>query len=357
MAPSLNIGTSYADNPRLRVDGGSSAAGAVGELNATFKRLTERSELTLRPRLYTSRYNDDDSLSSDDQFLTAGYRWLGERSEFGSEVGFTRDSTLTSELGLTGLVQTNRRHEALTLSVGPKIMLTERVSAGAQLFWLASHYQDAEFTGLVDYDYGAVSLYSSVALSEAGSSLTVTAQAGELSSDVPGGAVTRDGSLRLGWTHRPWERWTVSLSAGPSYVDTDYGSDSGVVFDAEIKRQSERWSLSGGVARSQSPSGRGVLTRRDRASLSLNRAITERLSATVSAQWIRNEDLRPQFGADTYSVDYGRLDVTTHWRMARHWSLALQLAGNAQDYETASQRAEGYRASLSMVWNGQPQSL
>lgn len=354
VVPSANIGTSYADNPRLLSDGGTSSEGAVGEINATFKRLTERTELSLRPRLNSARYSDDASLSSDNQYLTTGYRWVGERSEWNSEVAFTRDTTLTSELGLTGLTQTNRRHEATSLSVAPTVMLTERVSGGVQMYLLNNRYPDPGFTGLVDYRYTALSLFSSVTLSDVGSTLTVTAQGGELTSDAP---ATRDGTLRLAWKYQPWLLWTVALSAGPSMVKTDAGSDTGVVFDAEIKRQDERWSLVTTAGRSQSPTGRGVLTRRDQVTLKLSRSITERFSASVGAHWIRSEDLLPQQGIATYQVDYGRLDLTGNWRMSRDWSLSLQLSGNTQDYELAPERADGYRASLSMVWNGQPHSL
>lgn len=357
VVPSANIGTSYADNPRLLPSGGSSSEGAVGEINASLRRLTETTELSLRPRLYSSHYSDDDSLSSDNQYLTAGYRWLGERSEWKSEAGLTRDTTLTSELGETGLVQTNRRRQATTFSVAPSVMLTERVSGGIQMYLLDNRYHDAELTGLVDYRYTALSLFSSMTLSDAGSSFTVTAQSGNLSADIPGSGDTRDGTLRLSWTYQPWLLWTVSLSGGPSVVETDAGNDSGAVFDAEIKRQGERWSLVTTAGRSLSPTGRGVLTRRDQVTLRLNRSITERLSATVGAQWVRNEDLLPQQRLATYQVDYGRLDLSANWRLSRDWSLSLQLSGNTQDYELAPERANGYRASLSMVWNGQPQSL
>jgi hypothetical protein len=66
----------------------------------------------------------------------------------------------------------------------------------------------------------------------------------------------------------------------------------------------------------------------------------------------------PQRGAiNTYEVDYGRLDLGASWRLSRDWSVALQLSGQTQDYELATDRADGYRAVLSIVWNGQPQSL
>ena len=357
VTPAAFVGSSYADNPRLLAHGGDASAGAAGELSGVFKRLTDRSELSLRPRLYSSRYDDDRSLDSDNKFLIAGYRWLSERSEWSMELSLTRDTTLTSELGETGLVQSNRPHEASQFSVSPKIMFTERVSGGLQMAVLDSRYIDAERTGLVDYRYSSYSLFSTYALSEANSSLTVTAQGGELSVDGPWGAVTRDGSLRLGWSFRPRQLWSANLSAGPAVVSAESGSDTGMVFDADIKREAERWSMSAAIGRSQSPTGRGVLTRRDRVSAQLHRMITEDVSTTLGVQWIRNEDLNPQSRGATYHVDYGRLELAGRWRVASEWSVMLQLAANTQDYQSAPERAEGYRALMSIVWNGQPQSL
>ena len=358
VAPTAHVGSSYSDNPRLLADGGDSSAGAVGELSAVMKRLTERTELSLRPRIRSARHQDDESLDSDDQFLTAGYTWAGERAQWSSELGITRDTTLTSELGSTGLVQSNRRREATSLTVAPQILLTERVSGGMQMMLSKSRYSDAEFTGLVDYRYQAASLFSTFALSEAGSSLTVTAQGGELSTEGFFGSDTRDATLRLGWSFRPWTLWSMTLSAGPSWVQTEDDSDNDWVFDVDINHQGERWGLTARGGRSQSPTGRGVLTRRDELSFNLHRRLTERLSANIGTRWIRSEDSVPQRGAiKTYEVDYGRLDIGASWRLARDWSVALQLSGQTQDYELATDRADGHRAVLSIVWNGQPHSL
>jgi hypothetical protein len=102
-----------------------------------------------------------------------------------------------------------------------------------------------------------------------------------------------------------------------------------------------------------------VLTRRDRALLSYSRSLAERLSASVSAQWIRNQDLQTQAsGAErSFYVDYAQLDLSADWRLASSWSLLLRLSGNTQKYNTGAERADGHRASLSIVWNGQPQTL
>lgn len=358
IVPSMFVGTSYADNPRLLAEGGLSTSGAIGELRANLLRRTERSELTLRPRLTSARYSDDESLDSDDRYINAAYHWVGERSEWNMDLGWTRDTTLTSELGSTGLVQSNRRHEAGTFSVAPKVMFTERVSGGMQMYLVDNRYLDAEFTGLMDYRYITLSAFSQVVLTDAGSALTLTAQGGRLSTEGLFASQTEDGTLRLGWTFQPWLLWTVSFSGGPSMVKTSQASDTGLVVDSEIKRQGDRWSLTANAGRSQAPTGRGVLTRRDDVRLTFNRSLTERLSANLVARWSRSEDLVPQQGRTVLShVDYAQLGLGANWRLARDWSLALQFSGNTQDYELATERANGYRASLSIVWNGQPQSL
>jgi hypothetical protein len=203
-----------------------------------------------------------------------------------------------------------------------------------------------------------LSVFTSVALTDAGSALSLTAQGGKLTTEGLFGSDTRDATLKLGWSFQPWLLWTATLSAGPSTVQTDASGDDGFVFDGEIKRLGDRWSLTGNVGRSQSPTGRGVLTRRDEVGLRFNRSLTERLSTSVGARWIRSEDLLPQRGrAVTYEVDYARLDVGAYWSLSRDWSISLQLSGNTQDYELAAERANGYRAVLNIVWNGQPQSL
>lgn len=356
--PSAFVGASYADNPRLRVDDDSSASGSVGELKASLQRLTERSELSLLPRFIASRYSDDESLDSEDLFVNGGYRWVGERSEWNMDLGWIRDTTLTSELGSTGLIDSNRRHETGSLTIAPKVTFTERASGGVQMYVADHRYIDADLTGLVDYRYMAVSLFSSFVLTDAGSALTVTGQGGRLTTEGLFGAETRNGTLRLGWTFQPWLLWTASLSGGPAIVQTSSAEDTGWVFDGEIKRQGERWSLTANAGRNQSPTGRGVLTRRDEAKLTFSRNITERLGASIAARYIQSQDLLPQQGrVRAYEVDYAQLSMAASWRVSRDWSLSLQLIGNSQDYELAPERANGYRASFNVIWNGQPQSL
>ena len=356
VSPSGYIATSYSDNPRMKVEGGEETAGAVGEFKTAIELRTERSDFSLTPRWRSSRHDDDSSLDSDDQFVTARYHWMSERSQWASEIGLTRDTTLTSEAGVTGLVESNRRRQSIMVSAGPTFWLSERTSVGGQLSSADNSYDDAVGTGLVDYAYRSASLFGSYAISDRGS-LVLTAQGGQLTSEGRlGGTVTRDAALKLTWRYLPWDLWQLMVSAGPSYAESDRGSAHGQLLEFEANRRGDLWNFSATASRSLVPTGRGVLMRRDSASLGGKRSLAERFDVSLAAQWNRSEDL-PQLGSDTYFVDYGRFDLTGSWRVGQNWSVALQLTGMAQERESSTRRAEGYRALLSIVWNGLPLSL
>lgn len=352
-APSGRVAAAYVDNPHLLEDGGAATTGMIGELAVTARRRTERLDWTFEPRLRSARYQDDDSLDSDDRSLRTQLGFATERSYWNASADLVRDTTLTSELGSTGLVQMNRRHRSLTASLGPAFTLSERLSAGAQVYLIDSSYSQAQDTALTDYRYRSLSAYAKFATTER-SDLSLTTQAGELDPEQSGR--TRDASARLGWSYIPHALWTIKLSAGPAYVDTDLRTDTGAVFDAELQRQGQRWTFSSSVARTLVPTGRGVLTRRDRAGFGVSRRATEKLSCTLLAQWLRNEDLATGFSESARELEYGRLEATFDWKLAQRWSLALTLAAATQEYDDRPTDADTQRASLSVVWTG-PNSL
>lgn len=354
IGPTVRISSTYTDNPRF-LEEGASSAGGVGELSASLRRITERSEMKLQPRVRFSRHRDDALLDSDDQFLDATLMWLGERSHWDGSLNYVRDTTLTSELGSTGIVQSNRRHHGLTATLGPTWRATERVSVGGQAYWLDSSYEDKASTGLVDYEYRALSMFTAFAATP-GSDWTLTAQGAELFVSEYG-TRTRNATLRLMWTWRPLSSWTLKLSGGPAYVDAEAGTDAGEVFDLDLTRQAERWNTSLRAGRDLTPTGRGVLTRRDKITLGVSRRLTEDVSAGVSTQWVRNQDLQNQPGRTFYEVEYQRVDANVSWRMSEHWSLALGASAATQRYDVVDRDADNHQVTLGLAWNGQPHSL
>ena len=350
----MRLATAYTDNPRLLEEGGTSSTGMTADLSARLQRRTERLDLLLQPRLFSVRTDDDETLETDDQYLDSRLIYVTERSQWSATAGFARDTTLTSEAGLTGLVQANRRHESITVSGGPTWLLTERLDFSVQGYVLDSHYPDAGNSGLVDYQYRYASLGSGFAATER-SKLRFTLQGGELV--VPDfDTRTRDASARLAWEFNSGGLWTTTLSAGPAYVDAEFGQDTGTVFDATAERRGERWTFNAQAGRGLTPTGRGVLTKRDRAALSFNHRFTENLSAGTTLQWIRNQNLLQQPGISFTDVDYARVDLNLNWRLGEHWSLAISVGSTTQSYDNQND-AENYRASVGIVWNGQQRSL
>jgi hypothetical protein len=354
LTPSGRVATAYIDNPHLLEEGGEATTGTIGEFAAVAQRRTERLDWTVEPRLRSARYQDDESLNSDDRSLHTQLGFTTERSYWNASADLIRDTTLTSELGSTGLVQTNRRHQSAALSLGSSFTLSERLSAGAQAYAIDSRYSEAEDTALTDYRYESLSLYARFATTER-SDLSLMMQGGELVPEQ--GGRTRDASLRLAWTYVPYALWTAKLSAGPAYVNTELSTDTGTVFDADLQRQGERWTFNSGVGRTLVPTGRGVLTRRDRAAFGVGYRATEQLNCNLLAQWLRNEDVPNSFSGEARELEYGRLEASFDWKFSQHWSLALTLVAATQEYDDRPTGADTQRALLSLAWNGRPHPL
>lgn len=356
LSPGMRAVTEYTDNPRLLTAGGEATSGAVGELFASASRLTERSQLSLQPRVVAARYKDDEALNNDVQTLGAQYDYRWERARWSTSANFTRDTTLTSELGSTGIVQADRDHEGISVSGGPTFMLTERLNAGMQASASNSHYRNAQGTGLVDYDYRAASIFSGFAFSEQ-LQLTLSARSGQLQvPDLPR-ADKEDAALRLGMSYETFSSWIIEASAGPSYLRSDFGNATGSVYKFGVQRRAERWSLGSSLTRDLTPTGQGVLTRSDQLSVGVARHFSERLTGGINVYGVRNQDQLTLAGATAPTLEYARADVTVDWQVAEHWSIAFAIGGATQKYTSDSPSGGSYRTSIGIVWNGQQRTL
>lgn len=350
ITPTASLRSDYTDNPRLQVNGNDNYAGVVSELAAQLNANSDLWKFSATPRLRSLRYSDDGGLDSDDQFLVAALERPSERSSWSLSTSYSRDTTLTSELDTTGFVQTNRRHESLSFTGGSSWMLTERTSLGGNLFWQDHHYRDAASAGLIDYSYRAATAFANFMLTEA-TELRVSGQSGELlipGSDDP----TRDTSVRLTLSYAPAPLWSMSVSAGPSFVSTRERDDEGRLYSLEATRRGERWRWNTTLGRDVTPTGRGVFTRRDKISIGTTYSMRQFLSTTLTLRGIENEDVFVDFGDAKREVRYGLVEARIDWRCAEQWSLSLLLATATQRYGAETPWADNFRAQLGMVWTG-----
>ncbi len=353
-SPSSRLSPGYTTNPRLLPAGGKDVYVNVAEAAALASLSTERATLSLSPRATFSQYQGDDSLDSNDQYLGISSSWKSERTLWAGAAQLSRDSTQISELGTTGIVASNRRREFISINAGPRWQLSESGAAGVNAQWQDSRYVDAAASGLVDYSYGAATVYSETQFSERGV-VRLGARAGVLTTPARV-RDSKDADLTLGFDYELGPRWRSSLSVGPSWADSGYEQDRGYLFSADVSRRGETVQLKAGVSHKLNPTGRGLLTEANAFELSASRELSERVATGMTGRYLRNADIFNLSAATGQQVRFYEVDGWLSWRITQTWTAVLSLGGRTQDVVTAGEAsrssADSYRMSFSLSWNG-----
>jgi hypothetical protein len=360
--PHARLGVEFVNNPVLTARDNplyySGTTDFTSDLNADVAKHGDDYDFSISPRLLFIDYTDQSLLDQNDQYVTLNSNLRSERTTWSASANGARDTTLTSELGLTGLTNTNRRHENLQLTLGPTVQYTERLSFSAQASWLTHHYENAGNTGLVDYHYGAADLRSSYALTEL-TSLALDLSAGQVAAP-DAGSRSNNYAVEASLTRQLNEFWLATLSAGPSWVKTAIATQAGAVYDVALQHQGELLRLNAEASRTVTPTGRGLLTTRNQLTLTASRPFTERFTANLSGILSHTRDYTNAVNATPYTVHYYSALASLQWRLAPTWSLSLDLEDRRQTIPSASgnnNAAEGYRANLGIVWTAFPQRL
>ena len=354
VTPSINTSVSYVDNPRLVRDGGNAYTNYQGELSVPMSFDNGRSQLSLSPRFVYASYPEDPLLDRNDTYVTLAAQQRYETATWSASADFVSDSTLTSELGLTGLQETNRPHEALNLTAGPTLALSDRTQVGAQLYWSDNSYRDALFTGLADYRYSSGALSAAYVWNQ---NVQVSLQASFGRLEVPVSDTRSDNinaTAAVSWQYS--ELWRADFSLGPSLVQSGGIDARGYVYSVGAIRQGLRSIFNASVSKDVTPTGQGVLVARERAKLSLGHSFTDRLAGNVSAEAVRTEDavVVPGIGRRAASYEYGALSASLSWRLTPNWSAVVSATGRTVSTSSTSEDASGYTAALGLQWHGDP---
>jgi hypothetical protein len=355
LQPSINSWLEFTDNPRLVPGTDESHAGARGELAADLVLQTEVTSLSFVPRFVYAQYPDDPLLDRNDRYATLAVRRLFETVSWSGSASYTRDTTITSEFGLTGLQSVNREHEAISVAIAPTWQMSERVQAGAQAYALDTTYENAARTGLLDYTYGLAAISAAYTLSEtlsSGLELSVgelkVPQAERRSRDI-------DASLSLDWQLA--EHWNAHVAYGPTRIESDSGDSQGHIYSVSLAKQNVRSSLSLALGRDVTPTGRGVLVTRDQLSLSSTYALTQLTTLILTGRAIRTSDAIETAGFSSQTNEFFSLESSLRWRCAEHWTLVFAAATRHVEYGQRSDDADGFNVSIGLAWSGQPRTI
>lgn len=355
LSEQASVSTGYDDNVLLSATQDIHAANASTNLSAHVARQSDAFSLTLDPRINVVKYENYSVLNRTEQYLTLMAQQQTELGAASLSGAWTQDTTLTSELGLTGFSQTNKRHQSAALTIADSKQWTERWGMQTQLYIASNHYMDAANTGLVNYNYGAAQFEIDYVTTES-SQLSLQASLGKLQVPEFTSYGKTNASATLNYSVSLAQRWQAKLSFGPSRVRSDVSSEQGTIYAASINRQSEVVTTQLSVSRDITPTGQGVLTQREQINLTFSKSLTERLSLGLSAASVKNSSFLLAYGITYDAVRYSDFSTSLSWQMAPTWTLSLSAVHTEQRAEADAHSAIRNQISLNVVWSGRAHS-
>lgn len=350
IAPRVTLSTRYDQNVQLAADQPSGQVGAAASVGARVVRYGNTTDWSLDPQFVFVRYPKQPNLNRDEIQVNGAVVTRFELGEWANIASYTRDTTITSERGASGLTETNLPHEHISVAMTPSFHFAPQWNTGATASWSTDRYKDGQAIGLVDYDYASLGGQLQYSPTER-TAVSVDASVGRLS--VPTTHNTTDqyaANLRI--ERSLTELWRLSLSGGPLRVASDVLTENGLGYAVKLNRQSETINILVSASRDVVPNGRGILSKRDQANAVISRNWSSRFATDLSAQWLRNRNAVPTLGLQFGEVSYGGVDAALRWQAAPTTSISFSVGWSRQDQDSIIKSADAYRAALSLVWQG-----
>jgi hypothetical protein len=336
-------------NPQLQPGSNLADQSALLTVDGSTTRRTERGQLSVTPRFSITRYRRETGLDIDTGSIDFTSLEKLERGQWTFAGQALTDSTVTSELGLTGITNVNRRHDLGSVSTGYQYFSTERLAWQLQGTWAVTRYSDAARFGLTDYRYGSVQFGPTWSFSERlQGSLNI--QTDRVNSQSR--TTQRDYSVNMQLKRNLSERYAWRATVGATRVvdSGSAGSGTSSLLELGASRQGERiqWDVS--VKRSIAPIGLGLLAREDQAALGIVAGTSERSTLNLSFNVIRADPVI-FFRYLVYSgASWEQLSAEWKYNFSPNWSVsaaylqARARSGNLQEW------ANGNQARLAILW-------
>ncbi|MCB1739250.1 MAG: hypothetical protein KDK91_02695 [Gammaproteobacteria bacterium] len=323
----------FSDNRLLRLSNTRLSVGSITEGTAKLTRRTERSELTLAPKVITQHYwGDQRIIDSDDYQVDATAVLLGERWQANGDFGWRKDTTRATEFGNDeiGLIDAQARRERWTARPSVSYSLTERSSASLQLGFEQVDYAasaTSNLTPYVLYDAG-VSLQHQLS-ERTGVNASLFVQRFRPEDNLFGlRSETETRQLTVGASHAISPSLSFSVSVGGREtrlrrlfqgVSFARSRSRGLVYTLDAEQQLERGALTGSLSRSVSPSATGQSVDRFNAQVSLRYRLDQHLTSYSSARY-RGETDPGSDGRDNVDAFFN-LSSGLYWRVEEQWTL------------------------------------
>ena len=359
--PIFSMQTDY-DSDRNMGEGtqGSEEAVLYGDLK--LQRAIESTQIVLEPRFDLRRYSDSIWGPGSDRSLNGAFTWTGERMKLSLTGFIASQSTLTTEVLETGIINGDARRRSSQASGEWDWYQDERHVA-----FLQFGYQSAKYSGdalleyeLPGYRYPSASLGEKVSITDR-TTVAASLFGDALSSDRQGNSSHEEG-VQLEVTHQFSERITLDVAAGESRRSLYGQRGSGTNATVMLSRTYERGSFSFNYTRSLVPYGTGFLVQRQQFGTTLSRSLTPTLDLNFTLLRVKNSASAVLLGIDRPYYDNGVLGLS--WRMSESWTLQPQVSTNWSNPieltrtgpTVATATVHEWRAQVTLVWQPLPDS-
>jgi hypothetical protein len=342
-APRASLGSFYDDNVRLAETDPQETFAFLANATLTAGRRTELSEIGLGVDVSSIWHSAADDLDHTDVALslTSGYQW--NRHRFGLGARYDYDSTLTSEVSTSGLVQENQRRSRVLLNPSWQYRLSERATLETTLRYDDVAYEDTGSVRLYDYDFTQLAATTSYALSER---LKLLSRVSYDHYDADRVQTDSDSyGVELGAGYLISETMSVNTFAGlrqtlaktPNPVGAAETDTTGPLFQVELRNQAELGELSISAMRAMLPSSNGSLLDTTGLTFAFTRPLSQTWSVHLNAEGYRNQST--DSGSSGDNRRYVALTPALSHRLAESWSLDLSYRYRWQSYEVNADEA------------------
>lgn len=357
--PQASAESIYNDNWRLRPDNQEQidALGAFFDVSATLGLRSPRSDVSITPRLRSSFFtdsDDDDRLSSDDQFLdVAAYRET-EQARWAFTGGYSDESVLSSELsdinvddptddvGGTGRLDVRNERQRITARPSWTYLYSEQTQFGLGYRFVDVSYDDQLATRQVDYTDNEVDANLTRQITER-TLLTTRLFASRFEADEVSNETDSVG-INFELNRRMTERIRGSLNLGAQRVDSDFidpvtgmpvsESNTNPLFGVGLRGEvTEITSWIAELSRRVNPNGTGFVVQTDQLLLSVDHAFTPRLRGNIGTRLFRNDSVDDNANIEFVERDYARLEGGLEWALTQTWSLFGRYSYTRQEFE------------------------
>jgi len=356
--PSLGVKGDYNSNLILTSAAHEATYGHWVSPGVKFAGSTENLEVSGKAAADFVRYYGGIEKGLTNLYFPLAVKYGLDRETFAFDGGFTRDNTLMGELLQTGVVLSFTQRNLWNVAPSWTHAFTERFSAQGTYTYVKATYENGARLGLVDYELHGGSGGLSYQVSER-DRVQVTgnytnfglAAADDLRSHIAGG--------QLSYSHAFDESVTATLTGGPQIVSSSVNAGGRRLTDGQtiwiangtLRKQWDDAFAELTASREILPSGFGLLIQTERVGVTLSKDLTERLTASLSAQvyWVSavtSEAVPFSFPENRFVYVSPRLS----WRITPWLTADVSYARNDRTVDNPSEHAASNLATIMFTY-------